>query len=87
MQAGFTVSSKTFKQSVIRNRIKRLMREAYRLQNAELKHEVKDKMCRFSVFFIYTGNALPLFDDLKEKMASALSRLTKIVHENLPSNT
>ena len=82
LQSAFSVSSKTFKQAVNRNRIKRLMREVYRLQKNELKQTVTDKRCRLVVFFIYTGNNLPLFDDLKEKMASALLRLTKIVNES-----
>lgn len=86
LQSGFTVSSKTFKQAVNRNRIKRLMREVYRLQKNELKQTVTDKRCRLAVFFIYTGNGLPEFDDLKEKMESALARLIKIVNEKSPAD-
>ena len=36
VQIGVTVSKRNFKKAVDRNRIKRLFREAYRLQKAEL---------------------------------------------------
>jgi ribonuclease P protein component len=39
LQAGFTAGSKHFKKAVERNRIRRLMREAYRLQKAELNEQ------------------------------------------------
>ena len=35
LKAGFTVSTKHFKKAVDRNRIRRLMKEAYRLQKNE----------------------------------------------------
>lgn len=86
VQAGFSVSSKFFKNATDRNRIKRLMREGYRLQKNELLDAAKKNNKRLAVFFIYTGNELPEYDEVFEKTCSVLKRLQKITDETIPSN-
>lgn len=87
IQFGVGVSGKNFKRAVDRNRIKRLTREAYRLQKISLLQKLKDKKQQLFIFFIYTGKALPDFNLVKEKVAVALKKLEKIVDENISSNT
>jgi len=79
LQAGFTVSTRHFKKAVDRNRIRRLMRESYRLQKNNLLDELRENRKSLAVFFIYAGNELPEYKDVFEKIGSVLQRLEKII--------
>lgn len=78
LQAGFTVSTRNFKKAVDRNRIKRLMRESYRLQKNSLKNKLDATNKNLSVFFIYTGNEIPEYATVYQKIGGALERLEKL---------
>ncbi len=75
IQFGVAVSGKNFKKAVDRNRIKRLTREAYRLQKIPLQQKLEEKNLQLQIFFIYTGKELPDFNTVKEKVAVALKKL------------
>lgn len=75
LQAGFGVSARTFKKAVARNRIKRLMREAYRLQKTSLQQALERSGKKLAVFFLYTGKEVPGYEQVKEKMKSVLQQL------------
>jgi len=77
LQAGFGASSRHFKKAVDRNRIKRLTREAYRLNKGELSQWVEQRKLSLSVFFIYTGKELPDYQLVSGKIAVALQKIGK----------
>ena len=87
LQAGVGVSSRNFKKAVDRNRIKRLMREAYRLQKNMLNESLEKKQQKMSVFFLYLGKELPEYDLIYEKMGNSIKRLIKLSDENAERNT
>ena len=75
------MSTRHFKKAVDRNRIKRLMRESYRLQKNNLQMEVEENHKNLAIFFIYTGNELPKYPLVFEKLGNAVKRLEDLIGE------
>ena len=84
---GVGVSSKNFKKAVDRNRVKRLTREAWRVQKNELKEKLQASSRQLNVFFIYTAKELPDFKLVKDKVAVALKKLLEKTDENNSANS
>lgn len=82
LQAGVGVSSRYFKKATDRNRIKRLMREAYRLQKNELHDHLLQSRRSMSVFILYIGKDMPDYATVSERMGALLKRLIKFSNEN-----
>jgi len=73
-QVGVSVSKRNFKLAVDRNRIKRLMRESYRLQ----KEIVYDNLDKPYVFMIsYLGKQECTYDEMFLKMEKLLKRFVE----------
>jgi ribonuclease P protein component len=78
LQAGVAVSSRHFKRAVDRNRIKRIMKEAYRLQKFSLEQHLVNSDKQLSVFFIFIGKEIPAFDQLFMTMEKVIRKLTEL---------
>ncbi|MFV0530531.1 MAG: ribonuclease P protein component [Flavobacteriales bacterium] len=70
-QVAFSVSKKNFKSAVKRNRIKRLMREAYRLNKYDLTQKGMQLM------FIYTHRKIESFSAINFSIKSILNKVNK----------
>jgi ribonuclease P protein component len=79
LQFGAGASSRFFKRAVDRNRIKRLLREAYRLQKPPLLEIIKNNNRQLDVFIIYTGKELPEYKEIEQKMAIVLDKLSSLI--------
>lgn len=75
VQVGFSVSKRTFKRAHDRNRVKRLLREAYRL-NKQILHDIPAEG-QLAVMFIFTGKELPRFEQVLLAMQAVLEKMNK----------
>ena len=72
---GCSAPVRNFKKAVDRNRVKRLMKEAFRLEKHLLAEQLKQKNARLVVFVIYTSPGLPKFETIKTSMNELVLKL------------
>lgn len=75
IQFGTGAGTRQFKRAVDRNRIKRLVRESYRLQKLPLQDAAMAARKEVQLFFIYTGKEIPAYEEVYAKMGKAIARL------------
>jgi ribonuclease P protein component len=79
LQFGAGVSNKNFKKAVDRNRIKRLTREAWRLQKNELSERLSASEKKMNVFLIYIGKTIPEYKVVFDTVTKIINKLSKII--------
>ena len=71
LKVGVSVSKRNFKLAVHRNRVKRLLREGYRLNKNLL---IDNKLDHYTLMILYISKEMPDFKTIDKKMKALLSK-------------
>lgn len=85
-----SVSKRRFKRAVKRNRVKRQIREAYRVNKHELLNILVERKCWLAIAFIYLSDQLVESSIIEDRMRIALVRITEKMaapNTDMPSTT
>ncbi|MHB1147800.1 MAG: ribonuclease P protein component [Lutibacter sp.] len=79
VKVGFSVPKRVVKLAVDRNRIKRMMREAYRLNKYLISEKIKEP---YIFMFIYTAKEEPKYADLVEIFKKVFVKFLSKIEED-----
>lgn len=74
LKVGVTVAKRNFKSAVDRNRIKRLLREAYRHNKHIIYNNIEGD---YALLFLYLGKQMPEYDGIEKSTIAVLTKLQK----------
>jgi ribonuclease P protein component len=74
-QVAFSVSKRGFRLAVIRNLIKRRMREAYRKNKQILYDHLLSQNIQIAFIIIIRGNSVPDYETIEKAMRTTLNKL------------
>jgi ribonuclease P protein component len=80
VQAGFVAPKRAFKSAVQRNRVKRLMREAYRLHKSALYQSVSEANRPVAVLLICTAKEMPVYADVVNGVQKMIVKMAQRLH-------
>jgi ribonuclease P protein component len=75
VQVGISASSRKFPHAADRNRVKRLTREAWRLQKQSLYDQLTAQSRKLAVFLIYNDKNIAPFSTVQSKISVILKKL------------
>ena len=76
VRVGFSVPKKKFRSSVHRNRVRRLMREVWRLNKQQLYLAIPEES-QLHLFLIFTNAEMPVLDTLQQTITKGIAQLVQ----------
>lgn len=76
-----SIPKRLVKKAVDRNRVRRQIKEAYRLDRTNLKNNLANNKISLALFLIYTGKENPLYSEIEEKIHLLLNEINKTIVE------
>jgi ribonuclease P protein component len=83
LQVAFSVPKRRFRKAVDRNRVRRRLREAWRLQHAPLSLSLADRPDGLQLILIYTGKTE---DATHPQISRAVRKVLRRLHEQVTGN-
>jgi ribonuclease P protein component len=74
-QAGFSVPKRIFRRSVDRNRLKRLMRESYRIHKSDLYEKLQSADTQLVLMLIYIGKEELPFTKIDQAITKSIVKI------------
>lgn len=75
LQAGVGAPSRHFRKAVMRNKVKRLLREGYRMERPAFMSAINIEHKRLNLFFLYTDTKVLTQTEIQEKIKAVLQKL------------
>ena len=83
--AGVSVGKRSFPRAVDRNRIKRLIREAWRINKHQLYRQLEKLNLQIFIMIIYAGDKMPEYRELEAQMKDLVGKFSlhlTVISEN-----
>lgn len=78
-KVAFSVPKKGFRLAVLRNLIKRRMREAYRKNKSKLYKHLEDRKVNISMFIILRTDIAPDYRSIEKSLSEAFSKIITLI--------